>query len=103
MLRRLLSCVLFAGLLQISAFSADAKPRIIDGTQVAESTFPTVGKVTVVESLGNFEEVSTSSGTLIAPGFVITAAHSVRSALFGQLFTDPKNITFTLGGVDYTV
>src|SRR5262249_19212817 len=74
-----------------------------DGTQVAESTFPNVGRVKVVESLGAFDEVSMSTGTLIAPGFVITAAHSVRSSQFGKLFTDPKNITFNLGGTDYPI
>lgn len=83
--------------------SQEAVPRIIDGTEVPEATFPSVGRVKIVESLGNFDEVSTSTGTLIAPSFVITAGHSVRSSLFGKLFTDPKNITFNLGGTDYAV
>jgi hypothetical protein len=87
----------------VSVSGGDVAPRIVDGTQVPESTFPTVGRVKIVESLGDFDEVSMSTGTLIAPSFVITAAHSVRSAQFGRLFTDPKNITFTLGGVDYAV
>jgi hypothetical protein len=87
----------------VSALAGEAVPRIIDGTQVPESTFPNVCQVTVMEPLGNFVEVSSSTGILIAPNFVITAAHSVRAALFGRLFTDPKNITVTIGGADHAV
>lgn len=85
------------------AFGQDTVPRIIDGVAVPESSFPSVGHVKIVENLGNFQEVSQSTGTLIAPGFVLTAAHSVRSTIFGKLFTDPRNITFTIGGTDYAV
>lgn len=70
-----------------------AAPRIIDGTNVPEANFPTVGQVGDTSSLF-------CTGTLIAPDCVLTAGHChVDDG--GSLLTAHTDGRFLLGGVTY--
>lgn len=62
--------------LAIHAVAADAAPRIINGTTVAVSGWPSVAKLNMDRSDGSFD----GSGTLISPTHVLTAAHMVTDA-----------------------
>ncbi len=66
--------------------------RIIDGTLVPESQFPTVGRI------GSNGEADSCTGTLIAPRFVLLAAHCVNAQAAGSLAFGQKDGIFVLGG-----
>jgi V8-like Glu-specific endopeptidase len=71
------------------------KPRIIDGTNVPASQFPTVGIIS------DAADTFICTGTLIAPHFVLTAAHCAVSETTGQLSLGQTSGRFSLGGVTY--
>ncbi len=73
-----------------------AKPRIIDGIQVATSTFPTVGIFT--DAANSF----TCTGTLIAGKFVLTAAHCVVNETTGALEVGNTQARFKLGAATFS-
>lgn len=93
----MLKKLLFATMLVFSnaCFAADepkVAPRIVDGTLVPAAQFPTVGKV------GRASNPSICTGTLIAPRFVITAAHCVYSDSMGAIAFKQDEGRFLLGG-----
>ncbi|MEI6233820.1 MAG: trypsin-like serine protease [Planctomycetota bacterium] len=69
-----------------------AGPRIIDGTLVPESQFPTVGRI---GSTGNLDFCT---GTLIAPRFVLLACHCVNNQTTGSFSFGQKQGVFVLQG-----
>ncbi len=77
------------------AAEAPASPRIIDGTLVPESQFPTVGR------FGSEGNPSLCTGTLIAPRFVLMAAHCLNNQTAGSLGLGQTEGIFTLGGKRY--
>lgn len=72
-----------------------AAPRIIDGTNVPASNFPTVGIISDAQS--SFS----CTGTLIAPHFVLTAAHCAVDGTTGLVTMAQTDGRFMLGGVNY--
>src|SRR5258706_7087483 len=84
----------------VCCFGADdsiqVKPRIIDGTNVPASECPTVGIIS--DTAGSF----ICSGTLIAPHFVLTAAHCAVDGRDGSLTLGQTEGRFSLGGVNYS-
>lgn len=71
------------------------KPRIIDGTNVPNSQFPTVGLMT------DANQSFTCTATLIAPRFILTAAHCVVNGR-GQQDLVPSDMRIQFGGVTYS-
>ncbi|HLX62641.1 MAG TPA: trypsin-like serine protease [Planctomycetota bacterium] len=93
----LVIAVCFATPILLSADgSVSVKPRIIDGINVPASQFPTVGQIS--DASNSF----LCSGTLIAPHFVLTAAHCAVDGVTGQLAMSQTSGRFTLGGVTYS-
>lgn len=81
--------------LSIAAITMSEEPRIIDGTLVSASQFPTVGKIEPKD------KSEFCSGTLIAPRFVLCAAHCVNNQMPGSLMTPQDGMLFELGGKTY--
>ena len=77
------------------ALDGKAAPRIIDGSNVPASNFPTVGIISDAQS--SF----TCTGTLIAPHFVLTAAHCAVDGATGLVTMAQTDGRFLLGGVNY--
>ncbi len=87
-------------LIVIASFGSAAeiiriKPRIIDGTNVPDSQFPTVGIIS--DSANSF----ICTGTLIAPHFVLTAAHCSVNGTTGMIDIGQTGGRFKLGGKTY--
>ncbi len=77
------------------AEDAPVHPRIIDGTLVPESQFPTVGKI------GSIGSPDFCTGTLFAPRFVLCACHCVNNQSPGSFSFGQNQGLFTLGGKTY--
>jgi len=98
MLRAPAAVLCFALLIVGSAFAGElVKPRIIDGTNVPASQFPTVGQVG--DGLYGIDSFY-CSGTLIGSRFVMTAAHCVCDS-DGIPLIPPTMGRFKLGGTIY--
>lgn len=98
MLRAPAAVLCFALLIGVSAAAGDiVKPRIIDGTNVPASQFPTVGQVG--DGLYGIDSFY-CSGTLIGSRFVMTAAHCVCDS-DGIPLIPPTLGRFKLGGTIY--
>ncbi|MGO9110820.1 MAG: S1 family peptidase [Thermoguttaceae bacterium] len=87
---------IFALLVGVAAVPAKA---IVVRDAQDDSLYRTLGSSTLYDSVGRFQGTTTNSGflasgTLVAPDWVLTAAHVVDNA---------KTLSFNIGGQDYEV
>lgn len=84
-------CLLAVVLMAAGIGSLRAGERIVDGTLVPEEQFPTVGMA------GSKESGDACTGTLIAPRFVLMAAHCVNNGSAGSIAFGQQEGVFVLG------
>ncbi len=91
--------IITAILLGLAGFAAAPAQAIVVRDAQNDSLYRSLGSSEAYDSVGRFQGTTTTSGflasgTLVAPDWVLTAAHVVDNA---------KSLSFTIGGQNYTV